>query len=195
MRIKKTFNTIFLALVVILMLLPFVTTFNELLTRIVEDSLLYRPIEMFLVPYEVMLVRTIVSFFGVETLPGTVSVLRNGVNQGTFLSWNCIGWQSFVILLLSLKTGLLGNFTRFSRLSVVIIGILGTFFINLFRISLVLILLYYFGKAPSLVFHDYAAVFISILWLFFFWWFSYAYILEEKNTDVVPLPTDVVGSA
>jgi len=177
------------------MLLPFVTTFNELLTRIVEDSLLYRPIEMFLVPYEVMLVRTIVSFFGVETLPGTVSVLRNGVNQGTFLSWNCIGWQSFVILLLSLKTGLLGNFTRFSRLSVVIIGILGTFFINLFRISLVLILLYYFGKAPSLVFHDYAAVFISILWLFFFWWFSYAYILEEKNTDVVPLPTDVVGSA
>ncbi len=178
--LKKTFSYLFLALVVILMLLPFVTTFNELLTRIVENSLLYKPIQKYVVPYEVMLVRTIVSWFGIATIPGTVSFIKNGTNSGAFISWNCIGWQSFIILLLSLKTGLIGRFTLFSRIEVLALGIIGTFMINIFRISLIIILLYYFGRAPAAIVHDYAAVFISLVWLFGFWWFSYRFVLEEK---------------
>lgn len=178
---KKTFSQLFLALVIILMILPFVTTFNELLTRIVENSLLYRPIEKYFVPYEVELVRTIISFFSIKTDPGTINIVKNGVNLGTFISWNCIGWQSFVVLLLSLNTGLTGNFTLISKIQAALFGIIGTFLFNLFRISSILILLYYFGKAPAVIIHDYASVFISIIWLFFFWWFSYSFILEENR--------------
>ena len=178
--IRKTFSYLFLVLVVILMLLPFVTTFNELLTRIVENSLLYKPIQKYVVPYEVMLVRTIVSWFGIVTIPGTVSYIKNGANSGAFISWNCIGWQSFIILLLSLKTGLEGRFSFFSRIEVLAVGLIGTFMINIFRISLIIILLYYFGRVPAAIVHDYAAVFISLVWLFGFWWFSYRFVLEEK---------------
>jgi exosortase/archaeosortase family protein len=186
--VKQTFSSLFLILIVVLMLLPFVTTFNELLTRIVESSLLYKPIEKYFVPYEVMLVRTVISWFGVVTKAGTIAVVKNGVNQGTFISWNCIGWQSFVILLISLKAGLSGNFTLVSKLETLIMGVLGTFFLNLGRISLVLILLYHVGRAPAVIFHDYAAVFLSIIWLFFFWWFSFNFILEERS--VAPTATE-----
>ncbi len=181
---KKTFSYLFLALVMLLMLFPFVTTFNELLTRIVENSLLYRPIETYFIPYQVVLVRFIISILGVQTAPGTVAIIKNGVNQGTFISWNCIGWQSLVILLFSLKSGLVGNYTIASKIQSTIVGILGTFLINIFRISLVITLLYYFGKAPATIIHDYGAVFVSIVWLFFFWWFSYRYILEEPHKDL-----------
>ena len=179
---KKTFGHLFLVVVIILMVLPFVTTFNELLTKIVENSLLYRPVEKYFVPYEVALIKTFISLFGVETLPNSVAVVKNGVNYGTFISWNCIGWQSFIILLISLKTGLQGRFTRSSVTQVILIGLLGTFFMNLFRISFVLILLYHFGKVPASIVHDYLGVLISIVWLFFFWWFSYNFILERQLT-------------
>ncbi len=42
--IRKAVGVLFMGLVVVLMLLPFVTTFNELLTRIVEKVYLYQPI-------------------------------------------------------------------------------------------------------------------------------------------------------
>lgn len=182
MRLARTaFGHLFIILVVLLMVLPFWVTFNEFLTKLLESISLYRPIENILVPYEVTLVRTIISFFGIETAPGTVAVVRNGVQYGTFISWNCIGWQSFLILLISLKAGLSKEFTTATKAETVLLALLGTFFMNLFRISLVLIVLYYFGKFPASLFHDYVSVFITIAWLFFFWWFSYKFVLEVRK--------------
>ncbi len=183
MGAKKTFSYLFLALVILLMLFPFVTTFNELLTRIVENSSFYKLIEKFVIPYEVGLVRTIASFFNVKTLPGTVVIVKDGIDLGSNIAWNCIGWQSLVILLFSLRSGLVGDFSLSSKIQAAIIGILGTFLINIFRISIIIILTYYFGKAPATIVHDYAAVFVSIAWLFFFWWFSYKYVLDKKKVE------------
>jgi exosortase/archaeosortase family protein len=98
------------------------------------------------------------------------------------IAWNCIGWQSFIILLLTLLPGLSGNFSPVSKFKAAIVGVLGTFLLNLIRISVVLIIVFHLGSAPALLFHDYAGSFLSILWLFIFWWFSYQYILEEKMT-------------
>jgi len=180
---KSTFKNLFIILVIFLMLLPFVTTFNEFLTKIVEKTSLYRLIQATLIPYETMLVRTIISFFGIETAPGTVAIVKNGVPQGTYIAWNCIGWQSLVILLLSLKVGFQGSFTKLSVLQAAIFGILGTFLINIFRISIIIILLYYFDRLPAMIFHDYSSVILTILWLFFFWWFSYSFVLETKDAN------------
>lgn len=178
---KSTFQNLFIILVIFLMLLPFVTTFNEFLTKIVEKTGLYKLIQASFIPYETMLVRTILSLFGITTAPGTVAIVKNGVPQGTYIAWNCIGWQSLVILLFSLKAGFQGNFTKLSVLQAAIFGILGTFLINIFRISIILIILYYFDKLPAMIFHDYSSVILTIIWLFFFWWFAYSFILEKKN--------------
>ena len=178
---KKAFGNLFILLVLILMVLPFFVTFNEFLTRIVESTSLFRFIEKIVVPYEVMLVRTIISFFGVETQPGTVAVIKDGVNQYTYIAWNCIGWQSLVILFVSLKGGLVSGFTRASRLEALTFALVGTFLMNLARISAILIILYYFGKGPSAFFHNYISILITGAWLFFFWWVSYSFVLEEQK--------------
>jgi len=31
------------------------------------------------------------------------------------------------------------------------------------------------------VYHDYLAAITTVIWLFFFWWFSYSFVLEEKG--------------
>lgn len=180
---KKTFSNLFVILIIVLMVLPFWTTFSELLTRVVENFYLFGPIQKVVVPYEVMLVRTIISFFGIETQAGTVAIVRGGVPQGTFISWNCVGWQSFIILLISLKAGFAQNFTMSSKFQALIIALLGTFFINITRISIVVITLYYFGKFPSIIFHDYVSVIITIFWLFFFWRFAYSFVLEAREVS------------
>lgn len=181
---KNAFGNLFILLVILLMVLPFITTFNELLTRIVENTPIFKFMERTIVPYEVVLVRTVISWFGIYTEPGTVAVVKGDINYGTYIAWNCIGWQSLVILVLSLKSGLVSGFTKVSRIEVLIFALLGTFLINIARISAILILLYYFGKNPAWFFHNYLSIVVTTLWLFFFWWFSYKFILEEKHTDV-----------
>jgi len=178
---KKTFSNLFFILIIALMVLPFVTTFNEFLTRIVEDTSLYKLIQGFIVPYEVTQVKTILSLVGIDTLPGAVSFVKNGDIQKVNITWNCIGWQSFVILLISLKSGFSDKFGALNKIEILLIGVLGTFLMNLVRISLVIIVLYFFGEFPAIIFHDYGSIIMTIGWLFFFWWFVYSYVLEEKN--------------
>lgn len=183
---KNTFKTIFIITVIILMVLPFVTTFNEFLTRIVENIKFYKAIEDFVVPYEIKLISVILKILGIQTVAGTgsiFSVIKNGAPLGIMISWNCIGWQSLILLIITLFTGLQGSYTKASKLECLAVGILGTFLMNIFRISLVVVVLYYFGKLPAVLFHDYGSTIMIIIWLFFFWWLSYSTILVpyERN--------------
>ncbi len=180
---KKTFSNLFFILIIALMVLPFVTTFNEFLTRIVEDTSLYKLIQGFIVPYEVTQVKTILSLVGIDTLPGAVSFVKNGDIQKVNITWNCIGWQSFVILLISLKSGFSDKFGALNKIEILLIGVLGTFLMNLVRISLVIIVLYFFGEFPAIIFHNYGSIIMTIGWLFFFWWFVYSYVLEERSVN------------
>jgi hypothetical protein len=43
--------------------------------------------------------------------------------------------------------------------------------------------IYYINTIFASLIHDYFAALTTIGWLMFFWYFSYAYVLEEKNTD------------
>jgi exosortase/archaeosortase family protein len=66
-------------------------------------------------------------------------------------------------------------------MEVVLFGILGTFLSNICRMSLITALAYYWNEFAAMIVHDYFAMFVSLVWMIFFWWFSYAYILEEKQ--------------
>jgi hypothetical protein len=46
-------------------------------------------------------------------------------------------------------------------------------------------LAYYWNTAAAMIIHDYFASFVALVWMLFFWWFSYRYILEDK-TVVIP---------
>lgn len=182
---KSTFSTIFLLLVLALMLLPFLTTFNEFLTALFLKIGFYRAIERWILPFETRMIVAIVQLLGYEATASSsaVSILRNDSWQRIEISWNCIGWQSALVLGITLLTGLQGAYTRLSKVECLLTGILGTFLVNILRISLVAILIVYVRGIPATVIHDYSSVLILILWLLGFWWFSYAYILEEKPQD------------
>lgn len=180
---RQTFLTIFAILVIVLMFLPFFASLNDLLTNLVIRSKLYSYIEEYVVPLEVRLVGALLMPFGFK-LAIVDHYLAVTEPRPFFLEiiWNCVGWQSLVFLLITFMAGLSGNFSLFSKGKVILIGFIGTFWVNLLRIAVVFLLAFYLGQTPAIIFHDYGSTLILIGWLFFFWWFSYRFVLEERQS-------------
>mgnify|MGYP001139749580 CR=1 FL=1 len=178
MQQKKVFQYIFISLAIMLMVLPFVLPFNDILTRIVEKSGWYMWIQEKIVPWEVKMVGVMVKPLGIKFVAYPEGFKANGIYAE--LSWNCIGWQSLALFLISLPFGFKGgNYTFFSKIEAFLIGILGTFLINLLRITFTVVLLVVSKPLYAIVFHDYLAAIMTVIWLVVFWWFSYAFVLEE----------------
>lgn len=175
-------RNLFLLLVFLLMSLPLFTTFNEILTKVAEKTGTYAFLTKNVVPFETRAVSVILRPFGIDAKPTLTHLFikrPDGTQTGIFFSWNCLGWQSAVLLLLTLITGLSGNYTWDRKLETVLLGVSGTFLINLLRISVVVMVAYYFGQLPATLIHDYGGTLFTIIWFFFFWWFSYNFILEN----------------
>lgn len=181
MKEKRTFAIIFALLAIFLAVLPFLVTFNEALTHLVEKLGAYMWVQERIVPLEVKMVGVLVTPLGINYLAHQNGMTVNGTYAG--MTWNCIGWQSLLLLLITLVVGLRGNYTLVSKIETILIGLLGTFLVNLARLTLIVILLAYSRPLFAVVYHDYLAAIITILWLFGFWWFSYSFVLEEKTDD------------
>jgi exosortase/archaeosortase family protein len=98
-----------------------------------------------------------------------------------YINWNCIGWQSFILLALTIVTGLQGPYTRRSKLITILIGLEGTFLVNIVRILLPTLLAYYMGYIPAIIFHDYMGTLLTLLWIGGFWSYSFANILVKRG--------------
>lgn len=190
---KQTFITVFLVLVLVLVFMPFITTFNDVLTRIVMRLDFYRLIQNVIVPWEIRMVGVILLPFGFQpAIFGDYLAIggdpSTGSGQSPFLveiAWNCIGWQSLLFFLLTAWVGLQGDrYTGVSKIKAWVIGFLGTFLVNIFRIAAVSVIAYYFGQNVAIIFHDYGSTLAVIAWLFVFWYFTYAFVLEERRVDV-----------
>lgn len=143
----------------------------------------YRVIQELIVPLQAKMIVVVIGLFGIKAVPTPL-----GVNIGTVqtlnhvtISWNCIGWQSFLLFVLTLLTGLQGPYTRYSKAQTILIGFLGTFLMNITRISLVVLIAQFISTTAGVVFHDYFSTMMTIAWLFFFWWFSFTYVLERED--------------
>jgi len=180
---KKTFKFLLFAFAITLGVLPFATSFNEVLTKAVENSNLYKPIQSVLVPY---MSKLIVGVLG--RLPGLqISTFPFGVivNDVTVrITWNCLGWQSFLLFFASLLIGLRGQYSKLSKLQAVLLGIAGTFLLNIFRIVFTTALVGWWRGLFVILFHNYFSAFLTIVWLMFFWWFSYSFVLETKDANI-----------
>ena len=175
---KLTFKNIFLVLAVILVILPFFTTFSEQLTSLIQKTPIYLFIQENIVPLETRVVGGVLNLVKIPTQVGNDSLIISG--KQLLVTWNCLGWQSVLFLLVSFFTGLQGQFKISSKLEVLAIGILGTFWLNILRIVGISILGGYFPSVFAVVFHDYFATLVTALWLFAFWYFAYSFVLEAK---------------
>ncbi|MBI4100842.1 exosortase/archaeosortase family protein [Candidatus Microgenomates bacterium] len=187
MRQKETFKILLAAFAVLMVLLPIFAALNSFLTESLNHAGWYRPIQDYVVPWEARLVTAAVSLFGVPakvTPNSTLAALymvKDGAAIPVDLAWNCLGWQSALLLIVSLGMGLRGNFSNFSRLKCIALGLLGTLLVNIFRMTIIAMGIYYVNSVAAQIVHDYFAAFLTIIWLVFFWWFSYSFILEEKQ--------------
>jgi exosortase/archaeosortase family protein len=180
MKQKRVFKLALAALAILMMVLPFVVSINDLLTRWVESVGWYAWVQEKIVPWEVRLVGAMVTPLGIDFIAHPEGFTANGTYAR--LTWNCIGWQSLLLFLISLPVGLAaGRYTFFSKLEAVLIGLLGTFLINLLRISFTVVLLVWARPLFAVVFHDYLAAIMTVIWLVVFWWFSYSFVLEERG--------------
>src|SRR3990167_6902586 len=182
---RNTFLLLFAMLVLVLILMPFLATFNDILTRIVINLRAYSLIRDYVVPFEVRMVAVILTVLGFD-----VGVTREYVVLGRTepfvaeIIWNCIGWQSILFFIITAYIGLQGNrYTNLSKFKAFLIGALGTFLVNIIRIAVVVVVAYLFGGFTGRIVHDYGSLLAIIGWLFFFWWFSYSFVLEDKHAD------------
>ncbi len=177
---KQVFINIFLGFSLMLLVLPFLVSFNELLTKIVERNLLYLWVQNHIVPLEAKMIGAILIPFGYDYAfsPSTSVILINRLSMT--ITWNCLGWQSFLLLFVTFLTGFSGKYTKSSILVTLGIGLLGTFWLNILHILFTALLAVHAPAIFRIVFHDYLAAVTTLLWLLFFWWFSYRFMLEEK---------------
>jgi len=179
----RVYQRIILIAAISFLILPFVTTFNEFLTKIFESLHFVTIMQSLIAPYIVKVVAVILQAFAIPTsVNGSYLYLTGGwMPIKIYINWNCIGWQSFVLLAFTCVTGLQGPYTRRSKLFAVMVGLEGTFLVNIVRILMPTLLACFAGYTPAIVFHDYMGTLLTLLWMGFFWGYAFENILMIKG--------------
>ena len=168
-----------------LLVLPFVTTFDELLTAVTKQFGLTYPLLSLAAP-EAQAVVAILGVLGVkaQAAGGQLYVWDwSGQRQALLISTTCIGWQSLILLGLSCLVGLRGVHSKETRAQVLLIGVLGTVLVNLIRMTVVSLVAVGFGFWPAVLVHDYGGTLIIVVWLFAFWAFAHRWILDPAHSE------------
>jgi exosortase/archaeosortase family protein len=156
---------------VLLLALPLVTTFDDLLARGAIDLRLVGPLDG-VAPLEARMAAGLLGWLGIRAGvhgPDLVLTSTSGAPVTLWITWNCVGWQSAVLFAISLVTGLRGGLGWDARGQVVVTGILGTVLVNVVRIAGVGVVAATVGIEPAVFLHDYAGTLLVAAWLLAFW--------------------------
>jgi exosortase/archaeosortase family protein len=182
-RDRDNLNLTLLAILcALLMLLPLVTTFDDFLTTWALQFGANNPLQA-IVPIEARMVVGLLSLAGIHAAAsGSHLVVWDsaGAMHTLFISWNCIGWQSLVLLGVSFMSGLRGRHPIEARIQVIVIGIAGTMLLNLLRVAVVAGIAATVGVTPAVLFHDYGGTILVVAFLFGFWIFVQRWILRPE---------------
>lgn len=178
--VARPIGVITLVAIIGLLALPFVTTFNEFLTRVAMAVGLDHYLSSWVAPTIANLLRGALALlgFGASSDGSILSLGKDGRYVSIFISWNCVGWQTLVLFIVSAFAGLQGQFTRVSRFEALAIGLMGVFVLNIGRILIVALVAWAFGQTAAIVVHDYGSLILSVAFLFAFWSLAYNGILE-----------------
>ena len=167
----------------LLMVLPLVTTFNDLLTAWAMLLGASNPLQA-VVPVEARMVVTLLSLAGVHAAASASNIQvwdGSGSMRVLFISWNCIGWQSLILFGVSLLSGLRRDSSLESRMQVFCIGVAATMLLNLLRVATVAYLAATVGMTPAILFHDYGGTILFVGFLFAFWTLAQRWLLEPAR--------------
>jgi exosortase/archaeosortase family protein len=184
--VARPVGTLVAAGSIALLILPFFSTFGELLTKAAMAAGFDAWLGQWIAPIEGRLVHGALALIGIPSAYDR-SLLYIGTGPGSlalYISWNCVGWQTVLFLLVSMATGLQGEYTLRSRLETVALGVVGIAMLNILRITVVALVAYAFGQVPAVIVHDYGSVIATVAFLMAFWAFAYNVVLERtRNRD------------
>ncbi|HEV2036400.1 MAG TPA: hypothetical protein VGU71_19790 [Candidatus Dormibacteraeota bacterium] len=166
----------------LLMVMPVVTALDDLLTTWALQLGANNPLQA-IVPVEARMVVGLLGLVGVHAAAsGNYMVVWDGggAMHTLLISWNCIGWQSLILLGMTFISGLRGDQPLEARIQIVFIGIVGTMLLNLMRVAAVAALAATWGQTPAVLFHDYGGTILVVGWLFTFWLFVQRWILSPE---------------
>ena len=178
-------GTLIAVLSIALLILPFFSTFGELLTSVAMAAGIDAWLGQWIAPLEGHVVHGALALVGIPSAAAG-SLLYVGTGAGSialYISWNCVGWQTVLFLGISMLTGLQGEYTRRSRVETVLLGVSGIAVLNILRITIVALVAYAFGQVPAVIVHDYGSVIATVLFLMAFWSFAYNVVLERIHDD------------
>lgn len=184
---KKPFKLILAGFAILMVALPPLALVNSVMTVVLDKSSWYKPIQKYVVPWEARWVVVTLKLIGIEgrVIEGnklaSMYLVKNGQALPVDLAWNCLGWQSLLLLVVSLVAGLSGRYSNFSRAKCIVFGFLGTVIVNILRMTVVAMGIYYANPIMVAILHDYLVAFVTLVWLIVFWWVSYAFILQNNN--------------
>ena len=186
LRDRDNLNLTLLALMcALLMLLPLVTTFDDLLTSWALQLGANNPLQA-IVPVEARMVVGLLGLAGIHAAASESHLVvwdSAGAMHTLFISWNCIGWQSLILLGVSFISGLHGRHAFESRVQVIIIGVAGVMLLSLGRVAAVAGIAATAGVTQAVLFHDYGGTILTIAFLFAFWLFVQRWILGTAPSD------------
>ena len=171
----------------LLMVLPLVTTFDDLLTTWALQLGANNPLQA-VVPAESRMVVSLLGLAGIHAAASGSHLVvwdTSGSMHTLFISWNCIGWQSLILFGVSLASGLRGTQSMESRIQAVCIGVAGTMLLNLIRVATVAAIAATAGVTPAVLFHDYGGTVLFVGFLFGFWAFAQRWILDSPPSSHV----------
>lgn len=174
------------AILLSLTMLPFIGTINDLLAQAAASTRLDAFIETYISPPMAMAVAAILTYvFGIEAtaLGHSIYLVEHYLPYKLLLDWNCVGWQSMLLLIISLAAGLQGSHSRLSKLKCILLGVVGVILLNLMRVALDALLLEAYGPRVAIAFHDYATLPLTFLWLAAFWYISTNFILTPRGAE------------
>jgi len=172
--LRRIQGTLIVAAALILLTLPLVMTFSDLLASVASATGFDRVISS-IVPYETTAVADLLRGFGLPAGSNSSSVWLAGgfIPVTAMVDWNCAGWQGFALFGLTSVLGLGEVRTNWARVSVLLIGLVGVFAVNIVRILVVALLGYFVSYPAALLFHDYGGAVLTLVWLFAFWSFVF----------------------
>jgi exosortase/archaeosortase family protein len=190
---SRPVGTLLAAASIALLILPFFSTFGQLMTSVAMAAGFDAWLGQWIAPIEGRLVHGALGLLGIPSASDG-SLLYVGSGPGSlalYISWNCVGWQTLLFLAVSMVTGLQGQYTLRSRAETLLLGVFGIAILNVLRITVVALVAYSFGQLPAIIVHDYGSVIATVAFLMAFWAFAYNVVLErvdEGDDPDEPLP-------
>ncbi|MCZ2808289.1 MAG: hypothetical protein O2V44_02930 [Candidatus Bathyarchaeota archaeon] len=163
---------------------PLMKGFESVLTWLVFRSGLYVFIKEGLLPIQVRMVSVALSALGfdVDVLANSVIMIeKGGHSAGAGILWNCVGWQTFFFLLITIVFGISGAYIWKSKMLCIALGFEAVLSISFLRIILTVLINFYLGHWQAVFFHDYLGTLFVLVLVFAFWIFCFKFILVPRS--------------